>query len=110
MSNKYLVMFLKTLSNIFLSCLSINNMETVDNFYNEFNQFKSRNVLINNALVTKEEILNDIFKDSNENIEEEDWIKQTIEVKDVSEHLNQLFEQKGEVMNITFTENVLKLL
>uniref|UniRef100_U9V5V5 Uncharacterized protein n=1 Tax=Rhizophagus irregularis (strain DAOM 181602 / DAOM 197198 / MUCL 43194) TaxID=747089 RepID=U9V5V5_RHIID len=30
----------------------------MDNFYNEFNQFKSRNVWINNTLTTKEQILN----------------------------------------------------
>ncbi|CAB4472871.1 unnamed protein product [Rhizophagus irregularis] len=30
----------------------------MDNFYNEFNQFKSRNVWINSTLTTKEQILN----------------------------------------------------
>ncbi|CAB4440556.1 unnamed protein product [Rhizophagus irregularis] len=85
-------------------------MEIVGNFYNEFNQFKSRNVLVNNTLDTKKTILNEIFQDSNE--EEGIWIKRAEETKDVSDHLINLFEQKDKIMNNTFTltENVLKLL
>ncbi|RIA88256.1 hypothetical protein C1645_739523 [Glomus cerebriforme] len=76
-------------------------MEIVNNYYNEFNQLKTRNASISETFVTtKGEILDEIFRDSDG------------KDKDVSIHLIQLFEQKDKVMNNTFilTENVLKLL
>ena len=53
-SNKLLDTSLKT----HFKTLKI-NMEIVGNFYNEFNQFKSRNIWINNTLTAKKKILND---------------------------------------------------
>ncbi|CAB4475966.1 uncharacterized protein OCT59_018005 [Rhizophagus irregularis] len=76
-------------------------MEIINNYYNEFNQLKTRNASISKTFVTtKEEILDEIFRDSDG------------KDKDISIHLIQLFEQKNKVINNTFilTENVLKLL
>ena len=75
-------------------------MEIVD----ELNEFKSRNLSINNSLAT-------IIKDSNEKEKKGTWIKQE-EFKDVSKHLIFIVEQKDKVINNTFilTEDVLKLL
>ncbi|POG80089.1 hypothetical protein GLOIN_2v1764869 [Rhizophagus irregularis DAOM 181602=DAOM 197198] len=74
-------------------------MEIINNYYNEFNQLKTRNASISKTFVTtKEEILDEIFRDSDG------------KDKDISIHLIQLFEQKNKVINNTFilTENVLK--
>ncbi|CAB5379353.1 unnamed protein product [Rhizophagus irregularis] len=74
-------------------------MEIVNNYYNEFNQLKTRNTSISKTFVTtKEEILDEIFRDSDG------------KDKDISIHLIQLFEQKDKVINNIFilTENVLK--
>ncbi len=70
----------------------------------ELNEFKSRNLSINNSLAT-------IIKDSNEKEKKGTWIKQE-EFKDVSKHLIFIVEQKDKVINNTFilTEDVLKLL
>jgi len=85
-------------------------METIDNFYNELNTFKSRNSPLIKSLTAKKELLNDIIKDSGEE-EERTWIQQK-EIKDCSKHLIQIVERKDEVMNDTFTltERILKLL
>ncbi|GBC41581.2 hypothetical protein GLOIN_2v1764869 [Rhizophagus irregularis DAOM 181602=DAOM 197198] len=72
-------------------------MEIINNYYNEFNQLKTRNASISKTFVTtKEEILDEIFRDSDG------------KDKDISIHLIQLFEQKNKVINNTFilTENV----
>ncbi|PKY49592.1 hypothetical protein RhiirA4_465641 [Rhizophagus irregularis] len=58
-------------------------MKIVNNYYNEVNQLKTRNASISKTFVTtKEEILDEIFRDSNG------------KDKDVSIHLIQLFEDK----------------
>ncbi len=62
-------------------------MEIVD----ELNEFKSRNLSINNSLAT-------IIKDSNEKEKKGTWIKQE-EFKDVSKHLIFIVEQKDKVIN-----------
>ncbi|CAB4390956.1 unnamed protein product [Rhizophagus irregularis] len=76
-------------------------MEIVDNHHNKLHTLESRNLSLNKSLTIKKQILNDIVKDFNE--EEEAWLKQKGEVKDVSKHLFHIIEQKDEVLNDTFT-------
>ncbi|GBB96630.1 hypothetical protein RclHR1_00280022 [Rhizophagus clarus] len=85
-------------------------MENVDTYYRELNTFEARDLSLKKSLKVKKELLNNIFKNPEE--EEGAWIKQKDDVENISKHIVLIAKQKDEIINDTFalTESALKLL
>ncbi|GBB87884.1 hypothetical protein RclHR1_14390004 [Rhizophagus clarus] len=85
-------------------------MEIVNNYYNELNILKAKDLSLKKPLTTKLDILHDILENSEET--EENWVKQKDDIKGASKHISLIVEQKNEIINDIFplTESALELL